>query len=129
MDGGDCRTAPATPGLLSYWLLVSMLADNIHFKILRVDTTLSKSFLSPGTCNNGIGLKQLWRILGGYLRESVKKTHWICGHDHTSPEPTPSFLFKLWSVLFFALFFFNNWVISYVLKLILVMFQTNFGYV
>ena len=46
------------------------------------------------------------------------------------PRCTPPFFWRTVIALgyFFALFF-NNWVIRYVMKLILVMFQTNFGYV
>ena len=63
------------------------------------------------------------------LREGSKKTHWICDHDHTLPDNPPLFL-KLWSPLGF---FFCNvfWLIGwfrYVLKHILGMFETNFGF-
>ena len=45
------------------------------------------------------------------------------------PAGPPPLFFENCDQFCFALFFFNNWVIRYALKEILVMFQTNFGYV
>ena len=63
------------------------------------------------------------------FREGFKNNHWICDHDHTSPDPPPSFLKTVIAFGYFFAQFFVNMVIRYVLKQVLVVFETNFGYV
>ena len=76
----------------------------------------------------GLGVMMFW-IFGGKgrinqsVREGVKKPHLICDHDHTLPDPPPSFLrtvialgyYFLWRCLI-------NWLIQ-------VCLETHFGYV
>ena len=113
-----------------------MTYDIVRFWLSRCYSSLRKQI--DGTFANRIGIKIGWPILyklfwllSSLLREGLKKP--IESVFKIIPCRTPPPLFfencDRLRVFFSHCFFSNNWVIRYVLKLILVMFQTNFGYV
>ena len=57
-----------------------------------------------------------------------KINHWICDHNHTSPDPPPPLFLKLWlpDVIFFSRSFLIIWKVSYILKQVLVNFVVRF---
>ena len=113
--------------LLGLWLVAWCFAVSL-FMLLVTRLRSCMATLSPSL----LLIALLWDCLRNQsikcLREGFKKkNHWICDHDHTSPDPPPSFLETVIALgYFFSRSFLIIWIVRYILKLILVNFWVRF---